>query len=52
MYGWGITAKGEKYWLIENTWSREWGQNGYMQISFDQLLEYVIILEPKIGNIS
>lgn len=29
--GWG-TDHGMKYWLIENTWSSAWGENGYAKI--------------------
>jgi len=52
IYGWRNNSKGEPYWMIENSWGRDWGQNGYMQISFDQSLEYVVILEPKLNNVS
>lgn len=29
--GWGVENK-RKYWLIENTWGSDWGENGYAKI--------------------
>lgn len=29
IYGWGTDAQsGMKYWLIANSWSNDWGENG------------------------
>ena len=30
--GYGTTAEGQDYWLMKNTWSAWWGEQGYMQI--------------------
>ena len=29
----GQTLDGEKYWLVKNTWSANWGEQGYIRIS-------------------
>ena len=31
----GETPQGEKYWIVKNTWSANWGENGYIRISRD-----------------
>jgi C1A family cysteine protease len=31
--GFGETDKGEKYWVLRNTWGTMWGENGYMRLA-------------------
>jgi hypothetical protein len=35
--GWG-KADGKKYWLVQNTWGKEWGEEGYARIAVDTIL--------------
>lgn len=30
--GWERQADGQEYWLVENTWGADWGENGYVRI--------------------
>jgi len=30
--GYGITTQAEKYWILKNTWTTDWGMQGYMLI--------------------
>lgn len=33
LVGWGEDpATGEKYWLVQNTWGPDWGENGFFRI--------------------
>lgn len=29
----GQTESGQKYWIVKNTWSANWGEEGYIRIS-------------------
>lgn len=35
MSRYGETQDGQKYWIVKNTWSANWGEKGYIRISRD-----------------
>ena len=35
LVGYGVDEVGQFYWILRNSWSRFWGEDGYMRITDD-----------------
>jgi len=47
-----IIGWGDGYWIVENSWSQYWGDNGTIKIAFDQIniSNYVIFATPQVNK--
>jgi len=50
LVGYGTTSSGETYWLVRNSWSAGWGENGYIRLRRTDQLRCGVDLRPQDGT--
>jgi len=50
LVGYGTTSSGETYWLVRNSWSAGWGENGYIRLRRTEQLRCGVDLRPQDGT--
>ena len=52
MIGWGTDDEGYLYWILQNQWSNEWGEQGFVNIKAGEIAidSMAIACDPEPGN--
>jgi len=50
LVGYGATSSGELYWLVRNSWSPTFGEDGYIRLRRTQQLRCGVDLRPQDGT--